>query len=155
MRTRKLSSLSNATDASLVVISIYKVSSVTRGFIKGGGWPHPLSFLKVSGVPKGREENRNPLSPLWPLGTFLPRESTAPGRGLGGNWMTIYLGRKYLSILFSEIHCFKNSGFTTHADLSPNFPPQALPGGPTFCRTESRQRFAQEAFPLLGISPSG
>ena len=64
VENRKLSQLFYATDASLAFVFVNKSSAVTRGFIKGGGWPHPLSFLKVSGVSKGREENRNPLSPL-------------------------------------------------------------------------------------------
>ncbi len=91
VENRKLSQLFYATDAILAFVFVNKSSAVTREFIKGGGWPPPLSFLKVSGVSKGREENRNPLSPLWPLGTFRQWKVPPPGRAWGGNWMTIHM----------------------------------------------------------------
>ncbi len=68
-RESKLSQLFNAADASLVFISVHSVTPVTRGFIKGGGWPHPLSF--AGWVVKRREGESKPLPSFFVFGYFL------------------------------------------------------------------------------------
>ena len=69
VENRKLSQLFYATDAILAFVFVNKSSAVTREFIKGGGWPPPLSF--VGWVVKRREGESKPLPSFFIFGYFL------------------------------------------------------------------------------------
>ena len=73
---------------------------------------------------------------MWPLGTFPPRESTAPGRGLGGNWTTIYMGDIAFLFYFRRLRkpIVTKQQFYRPKRLSSNFPPKPLCRGGTGTR---------------------